>query len=98
MEGIEGRQERLRSDANSRGRQMQSCAASVVTALFLSAAAVTGASGQSQSTPKSQNTKSISPGGVRITARNPLQGNWIWQGSVCTCKPLACAAASKVSY
>jgi hypothetical protein len=77
---------------------MQSCAASVVTALFLSAAAVTGASGQSQSTPESQNTKSISPGGVRITARNPLQGNWICQGSVCTCKPLACAAASKVSY
>jgi hypothetical protein len=77
---------------------MQSCAASVVTALFLSAAAMTGASGQSQSTPESQNTKSISPGGVRITARNPLQGNWICQGSVCTCKPLACAAASKVSY
>lgn len=40
----------------------------------------------------------ISPGGVRITVRNPLQGNWICQGNACTCKQLACAAPSRVSY
>jgi hypothetical protein len=40
----------------------------------------------------------ISPGGVRITARNPLQGNWVCKAMSCTCKPLACAAASVVSY
>lgn len=54
----------------------------------------TGSWAQSQ---KAQDN-AISPGGVRITARNPLQGNWICKGSACTCKPLACAAASRVSY
>lgn len=60
--------------------------------------AATVAPAQSQSPTEGQQVKPIPPGGVRITARNPLQGNWTCQGRVCTCKPLACAAASRVSY
>lgn len=40
----------------------------------------------------------ITPGGARITVRNPLQGNWICKGTSCQCKPLACAAESVVRY
>jgi len=45
-----------------------------------------------------QNSGAVSPGGVRITARNPLQGNWICKASTCICKPLACGAESRVTY
>jgi hypothetical protein len=73
-------------------------AAWVATVFFLFAAMVTGASAQSQPAAENPQAKPISPGGVRITSRNPLPGNWICQGTACTCKPLACAASSRVSY
>jgi len=73
-------------------------AALVATAVLMSAAMVTGASAQGQPAVENPQAKPISPGGVRITSRNPLPGNWVCQGTACTCKPLACAASSRVSY
>jgi len=54
--------------------------------------------GCAQNSHRTSATGPISPGGMRLTVRNPLQGNWICRGGACTCKPLACAAESRVSY
>jgi hypothetical protein len=77
---------------------MTSRAGCIATAFFLIAAMAAAGPARSQSAAENQQAKPISPGGVRITVRNPLLGNWICQGAACTCKPLACAAASRVSY
>jgi hypothetical protein len=69
----------------------------VVVALFV--LALLPAEAHAQGQPESQGgPRPINPGGVRITVRNPLLGNWDCRAQVCTCKPLACAASSQVRY
>lgn len=77
---------------------MNEVAVRIAAALVLLMGLMTGAPAQTPPGAPKQQSGPIAPGGVRITARNPLQGNWVCSGQACTCKPLACAAASRVSY
>lgn len=77
---------------------MSKVAVHLATAFCLLAATTSTAGAQNLPGPQSRQATPITPGGVRITARNPLQGNWICSGNACACKPLACGAASRVSY
>jgi hypothetical protein len=77
---------------------MVSIAVRIATAILLLCPMTLDAFSQSPPGAPTPQAAPISPGGLRITARNPLQGNWLCKGNVCTCKPLACAAESSVSY
>lgn len=77
---------------------MRAKAVLVATALCMVTATFGGASAQSAPGAQTQRGGPIAPGGIRITTRNPMLGNWVCVGQACTCKPLACAAPSRVSY
>lgn len=77
---------------------MSSMAVRFCVTLCLLASMTLTAFAQGSPAAKKKGMAPIAPGGVRITVRNPLQGNWVCAGRICVCKPLACAAASRVSY